>query len=141
MQLLRMVGSFGSTNEEVVHLWKIYCLSLWEQSCVVSGLSGENEKYPERCKKKFCKLVLQEKYISYNNALSTLRLQILEEQQKSKISEIHTKKPSRWKLPWSFYKKKKKHIMITRTNEKYRVQHAITVIFRNSPILTMQRAF
>ena len=81
MQLLRKVWSFGSTKEEMVHLWKTYCLSLLEQSCAVwnSGLTGENEKDLERCQKTFCRLVLQEKYISYNNALATLRLQTLKE--------------------------------------------------------------
>ena len=44
MQLLRKVWSFGSTIEEMVQLWKVYCLSVLEQSCIVwdSGLTEEN---------------------------------------------------------------------------------------------------
>ena len=37
MQLLRKVWSFGSSVQEMVHLWQIYCLSILEQSCVVWG--------------------------------------------------------------------------------------------------------
>ena len=58
MQLLRKVWNFGSTNDEMVQLWKTYCLSLLEQSCVVwdSGLTRENELDLERCQT-FCKLI------------------------------------------------------------------------------------
>ena len=39
----------------------------------------------------------------------------------------------------SFIKEKKQHNMQTRTTEEFKVLHANTVRFRNSPILTMQR--
>ena len=63
MQLLRKVWSFGSTIEEMVGLWKTYCLSVLDQSCVLwdSGLSMENKSDLERTQKAFAKLVLQEK--------------------------------------------------------------------------------
>ena len=50
MQLLTKIWSFGSTNEEMVHLWKVYCLSILEQSCVVwgSSLTLENKNDLER---------------------------------------------------------------------------------------------
>ena len=35
MQLLRGVQSFGASNEEMVHLWKTFCRSVLELSCVV----------------------------------------------------------------------------------------------------------
>ena len=142
MQLLRKVWSFGSTNEEMVQLWKTYCLSLLEQSCVVldSGLTGENEQDLERCQKTFCKLVLQEKYISYNNALATLRLQTLKERRKILSLRFIERSLADGNLHDLFPKRKKKHNMTTRKNEKYRVQHAKTERFKNSPILAMQRA-
>ena len=85
MQLLRKVWSFGSTNEEMVQLWKTYCLSVLEQSCVVwsSGLTNENKMDLERTQKTFCKLVLEENYSTYYEALLTLRLQTLEERRKT----------------------------------------------------------
>ena len=35
MKLLRSVHSFGASNEEMVHLWILFCRSLLEQSCVL----------------------------------------------------------------------------------------------------------
>ena len=66
------------------HLLKMFFLSLLEQSCVVwdTRLTVENEQDFEHCQKTFCRLVLQEKYISYNNAVSNLRLQTLTERRK-----------------------------------------------------------
>jgi hypothetical protein len=56
MQLLRKVSSFGSNQEEMVHLWKVFCLSVLDQSCVVwgSGLTKENEDDLERTQKNIC---------------------------------------------------------------------------------------
>ena len=50
MQLLRSVWGFGASPTEMVHLWKLFCLSVLEQSCVVWGgsLTKENEDDLER---------------------------------------------------------------------------------------------
>ena len=79
MQLLRKVWSFNSSHEEMVNLRKTYCLSILEQSCAVlsNGLKSENEEDLERTQKTFCKLVLQDKYGTYFEALHTLNLQTL----------------------------------------------------------------
>ena len=84
MQLLRGVWSFGSNNEEMVHLWKTICLSILEQSCAVwnNGLTAENESDLERTQKAFCKLILEEKYVSYFEALQVLGLKTLKERRK-----------------------------------------------------------
>ena len=84
MQLLQKVWSFGSNNEQMVKLWKIYCLSLLEQSCVVwdSGLTHQNKTDLERTQKTFCKMILEENYLTYPQALETLRLQSLEQRRK-----------------------------------------------------------
>ena len=78
--LLQKVWSFGSNNEEMFHLWKVYCLSILEQSCVVWGgsLTAENVNDLERTQKTFCKLVMEEDYKNYNHALSVLGLTTLE---------------------------------------------------------------
>ena len=61
MQLLRTVWSFCSNIPEMVHLWKVYCLSVLEQSCVVwgSSISQENKDDLEGTQKCFAKLVLK----------------------------------------------------------------------------------
>ena len=81
MALLRGVLNFGASNEEMVHLWKIFCRSVLEQSCVVwnSSLTQENITDLERTQKTFCKLVLKEKFKDYNNSLLLLNLETLQE--------------------------------------------------------------
>ena len=76
MQLLRAVWGFGSTIPEMVHLWKIYCLSVLEQSCVVwgSSLTQENVDDLERSQKTFAKLVLRQNYKTYEKSLLQLDL-------------------------------------------------------------------
>ena len=80
MQLIRSVQSFGGTQEELVHLWKNFCRSVLEQSCVIWGpsLTQENIKNLERTQKTFAKLILKEKYKSYDQALVKLNLDTLE---------------------------------------------------------------
>ena len=53
MQLLRCVWSFGATIPEMTHLWKVYCRSILEQSCVLwhSTLTKKNSEDLERCQK------------------------------------------------------------------------------------------
>ena len=77
MQLLRKVWSFGSSKEEMVHLWKIFCRSILEQTCVLwdSGLTEQNRADLERTQKTFTKLVLQEEYTDYKSALLILQLE------------------------------------------------------------------
>ena len=75
MQQIRKEWSFGSTREDMVHLWKVYCLSVLEQSCMVwdSGLSIEKETDLERTQKTFVKLVLQEEYKKLFSGLKSFR--------------------------------------------------------------------
>ena len=84
MQLIRKVWSFGSSYQEMVHLWKTFCLSILEQSCAVWGgmITSENKKDLERTQKNFAKLVLQEKYSTYKSALLSLGLESLETRRK-----------------------------------------------------------
>ena len=85
MQLLRKVWSFGSTKEEMVQLWKTFCMSVLDQSCVVwdSGLTAENKADLERTQKTFTKLVLEEDYKTYPKALQALQLETLEKRRKT----------------------------------------------------------
>ena len=71
MTLIRNMKPFGATNEELVHMWIVMCRSKLEQSCVLwhSSLTQENSEDLERRQKTFTKLVLQEKYKTYEQAL------------------------------------------------------------------------
>ena len=77
MQLLRKVWSFRSNTEEMVHLWKVFCRSVLEQTCVVwgSGLSCENREDLERTQTYFAKLILEEDYQNDRNSLEKFDLE------------------------------------------------------------------
>ena len=74
MQLIRSIQSFGATQEELIHLCKIFCRSVLEQSCVVWGpsLTQENSNNLERTQKTFVKLILKEKFQNYEQSLMLL---------------------------------------------------------------------
>ena len=79
MTIIRNMKAFGATKEELVHMWIVMCRSKLEQACVVwhSSLTKENSEDLERIQKSFAKLVLQEKYITYEEALIRLNLNSL----------------------------------------------------------------
>ena len=120
MQLLRKVWSFGASREEMIHLWKIYCLSVLEQSCMVwdSGLTLENETDLERTQKTFAKLVLQEKYKNYFQALNALGLETLKKRRKVLTLRFAQHSLADGKLHNLFPMRRKQHGMETRKEEK-----------------------
>ena len=125
----------------MVHLWKVYCLSILEQSCVVWGgsLTKENINDLERVQKTFCKLVMEEDYTNYKNALTVLGLFDLETRRKKLTLDFAKRSLADNKLRDLFPILKKKHKMRTRKSEKFKINHANTNRYQNSPIPTMQR--
>ena len=141
MQLIRKVWSFGSTPQEMVELWKTFCRSILEQTCVVwdSGLTNKNIEDLERTQKTFVKLIMEEDYRSYTSSLKFLNLETLEKRRKSILLKFAKTSISDGHFRDLFQKRKKTHHMETRNIEKYKVFHANTERYKNSPILTMQR--
>ena len=133
MQLLRGVQSFGAKHEEMVHLWTIFCRSVLEQSCAVwhSSLTQENTDDLERTKKSFCKIVLKEKYTSYENALLKLNLESLQERRQIlqlKFAKLNDLLPTN----------KNECRMETRKHENFQVNFANTERLKKSSIISMQ---
>ena len=141
MQLLRKVWSFGSSITEMVHLWKTYCLSILEQSCVVWGnmLTEENKSDLERTQKCFAKLVMEEDYRNYESALETLQLETLESRRIKQTLRFAKSSLADGHFNDIIKKNKTVHGPLLRNREKYKVTFAHTERFRNSPVLTMQR--
>ena len=141
MQLLRKVWTFGSSSEEMVHLWKLFCISILEQTCVLwdSGLTEQNRNDLERTQKTFTKLVLQENYANYKSALDILQLETLESRRKSLSLKFAKSSLADGLLRDLFPMKTKAHSTKTRRKNKYEIFHASTERFKNSPVLTMQR--
>ena len=81
MELLRKVTSFGASYSELVNIYIMYIRSLLEQFCTVwhSGLTEENSQDLERIQKSALRIILQESYSTYENALNFLEIDILYE--------------------------------------------------------------
>ena len=140
MALLRGVLNFGAKSHEMVHLWKIYCRSVLEQSCVVwsSSLTQENINNLERAQKTFCKLVLKHNYKNYSNALMQLNLESLKQRRENLYLKFAKSGIKNNKLRDLLPEKNKLEKPQTRNHEKYEVNFANTGRFKNSSIIYMQ---
>ena len=140
MQLLRGVQSFGASKEEMVHLWIIFCRSVLEQSCVVwhSSLTQENIDNLERTQKTFTKLVLKEKYVSYEDSLTKLILDLLSQRQHTLCLKFAQNGLKHNQLSDLLPINEKEHDMKTRNHEKYAVNFANTERLKKSSVITMQ---
>ena len=140
MQLLRAVCSFGSSIAEMVHLWKIYCVSVLEQSCVVwgSSLTQENIEDLERTQKTFAKLILRDKYVDYESALQRLNLETLAEKRKELALRFAKSSIENHKLDEFCIRRNPKNIVKIRKPAPYRTTKAHTERFRKSSIIHMQ---
>ena len=140
MQLLKSVRSFGASNEEMVHLWILFCHSVLEQSCVLwhNSLTQENADDLERTQKSFVKMVLKEKYVDYDKSLMLLNLEKLEERRNSLSLKFAKSGIKHKKLEDLFPINKKEHKMNTRETDKFQVLFSNTERLKNSSIPTMQ---
>ena len=79
MELLRKVASFGTNYEELTNIYILFVRSLLEQSATVwhSSLTEDNKSDLERVQKTALKVILGERYKSYQQALNLLGLETL----------------------------------------------------------------
>ena len=77
--LLRKASEYTNSNDDLKSIYISHIRSILEQSCVVwdMSLTEENKNDLERTQKSFAKLVLNEDYKNYKNALFLLKLQTL----------------------------------------------------------------
>ena len=140
MQLLRGIQSFGASRSEMVHIWILFCRSILEQSCVVWGpsLTLENIEDLERTQKSFAKLVLKEKYKTYENALKILNLDSLEARRQELILKFAKSAIKNNTMNDIFIENDKVHNMKTRNRNRYKVNFANTDRLKNASVITMQ---
>ena len=84
MQLLRKVASFGTSQDELKDVYILFIRSLLEQSAVVwhSSLTEDNRNDLERIQKTACKIILGDKFKTYEQALLQLDIENLNERRK-----------------------------------------------------------
>ena len=82
---------------------------------------------------------MEEDYINYNHALNVLGLTTLETRRRKLTLDFAKRSLADNKLRDLFPIKKKTHTMQTRNTEQFKVNHANTNRYANSPIPTMQK--
>jgi hypothetical protein len=140
MQLLRAVWGFGSSIQEMVHFWVLFCLSVLEQSCVVwgSSLTQENKDDLERTQKSFAKLVLGHKYKDYESALTQLDLQNLVIRRQNLMLKFAKNGIKTGKLKDFFQHRQTTHNIELRNPDEFKTVRFHTEQLRNSRIPFMQ---
>ena len=103
-----------------------------------SGLTNENAEDLERIQKNALKIILQEEYKSYENALKVLDLEKLDERREKLCLQFAKKCLSHEKMKNLFPLNNKTHTMVTRFQEMYEINHANTQRLQKSPIVYMQ---
>ena len=141
MQLLRKISTFGAPLSDMKHTYIVFIRSLLEQSCVVwhSGLTAEQCADLERVQKSALRIMLQEKYENYQNALNILQMDTLFQRREFLTLNYAKKCITHPKMKHLFPPNNRTHPMNVRKYEKFQVTHANTERFKNSPILYMQK--
>ena len=88
--------------------------------------------------KTFARLVLEENYRNYKQALTVLQIPTLQDRRKELTLRFAETGIMDGTLTDLFPKKQKRHNMETSTGTSYKVTHANTTRFQNSPVITMQ---
>jgi hypothetical protein len=141
MELLRRISIFGASWDELKNIYILYIRSLLEQSCAVwhSSLTAENSQDLERIQKCALKIIMQDKFKSYEGALEILDLESLSERRERLCLQFARKCLNNDKMKYLFPPNPKIHPMLTRFEESYDVNNAHTTRLQNSPIVYMQR--
>ena len=140
MELLRRVASFGTSVEDLKNIYFLFVRSQLEQSAVVwhSSLTEENINDLERVQKSAAKIILGNKYQSYEKALDELGIDTLEERRKTLCYRFAKKCLNNEKAETMFPLNEKRHNMDTRKTEKYQVNHAHTDRLKKFALIYMQ---
>ena len=85
MQLLHNASRFTSNVSDLKQIYMLQIRSKLDQSAVVwhSSLTNKNRRDLERVQKSAVKVILGQRYTSYDEGLKSLRLQSLEERREA----------------------------------------------------------
>ena len=140
MVFLRKIPSFGANQSEMVHLWKTYCRSVLEQSAVLwqGGLTQANREDLERTQKSFTKLIMKNRYQTYEKSLQQLNLTTLDSRRDEICLKFALNCRKNKKTTHIFPLNDRKHSYEIRKIHKYFLQNANTERMKKSPIVYMQ---
>ena len=141
MELFRKVAGFGASVEDLKNVFFLFVRSLLEQSATVwhSSLTAENSADLERVQKSACRIILKNEFNSYQQALSQLSLDSLDDRREELCLKFALKAQKNEKMKDLFPINKKIHKMKTKYEEKYEVFFANTERLKNSAVIHMQK--
>ena len=140
LEILRRLCPFSISTNDLVLIYTLYVRSMLEFNCCVwtFNITKAEVNEIERVQKVACRIILQDDYSSYENALETLNLDNLKDRRK-KLSINFAKKSlknQKTKYMFPLNAPDSHHI---RGHDKYKVNHANTGRLLNSAIPQMQR--
>ena len=140
LRLLHKLVSFSVPVDDLVNIYILYVRSIVEQSCQVwhSSLTLENLHDLERIQKNALKIILQEEYQTYSNALSLTGLKPLF-QRRNELCIRFAKACTKNDLTKAMFPPNPiSYDVMTRHREKFQVTKCKTKRFQNSAIPFMQ---
>ena len=140
LELLRRVATFNPPLEDLKTIYFLFIRSLLEQSATVwhSSLTEENSNDLERVQKSAVRIMLGSNYRGYKKSLNLSQIDTLKDRRDQLCLNFAQKCIKNPKTRHMFPEKEKNHQMLTRNPEKFKVEHANTKRFKNSPIIYMQ---
>ena len=140
MELLRRVANFNPPIDDLKTIYVMYVRSILEFSATVwhSSITEENRNDLERVQKTAFKIILGDRYKTYQNALNILNLETLDERRNILCLNFAKRTSKHPKLKKMFPLNEKMHSMKTRKQEKYKVQKAQTERLKRSAVIFMQ---
>ena len=141
MRLLHKLLDFGVPTDDLVSIYILYVRSILEQSCQVwhSSLTLECFQNLERVQKNALKIILQDDYVSYSNALNISGISTLFERWVQLCLKFAKSSLKNQEMSKMFPLNNAPLTMETRFREKYRVTSCRTERFKNSAIPYLQR--
>ena len=141
MIILNKLKSFNVSMEDMLVIYKLYVRSIVEQNCQVwhHSLTDEDQTNLERVQKVACKVILQQDYFGYEDALSKLSLDSLFER-REKLCLSFAKKCVKHPKASTMFPMNPAPVHSLRNPEKFYVQPSRTSRLLYSAIPQLQRA-
>ena len=141
LRILHKLVSFSVPVEDLITIYILYIRSVLEQSCQVwhSSLTFENMTDLERIQKNALKIILNDEYVSYENALEKVNLECLVERRENLCLKFAKTTLKNEHMKNMFPPNDVIYPLDTRGREKFRVTMAHTERLKRSSIPYMQR--
>ena len=141
MVFLHKLSRFTKNKMDLRKIYILQIRSKLEQSAVLwhSSLTQKCESNLERVQKSALKIILGDKYVSYENALKVLKLQSLKERREELCLKFARKCLEVPKFEKMFPRNHNDHDMEMRGSEFFKVKRGLTERLRRSAIPHMQR--